>query len=58
MAKKYIFDLNNKKLIIGEGGFGTVYLFFNKNDKQEYAAKHMKCMKREDFTKLLNEKVY
>ncbi len=43
METKYIFDLNNKKLIIGEGGFGTVYLFINKNDKQECAAKHMQC---------------
>ena len=33
MDTKYIFDLNNEKLIIGEGGFGTVYLFINKNDK-------------------------
>ncbi len=58
METKYIFDLNNKKLIIGEGGFGKVYQFINKNDQHEYAAKHMQCMDPEDFTKLLNEKVY
>ncbi len=58
METKYIFDLANKKLIIGEGGFGTVHLFINRNDKQECAAKHMKCMNIEDFTKILNEKVY
>ncbi len=58
METKYIFDLGNEKLIIGEGGFGKVHIFINKNDNQECAAKHMKCDKSEDFTKLLNEKVY
>ncbi len=58
MESKYIFDLDNEQLIIGEGGFGTVHLFTNKNDKQECAAKHMQCKKLEDFTKILNEKVY
>jgi hypothetical protein len=58
MESKYIFNLNDNKLIIGEGGFGKVYLFKNKNDKQECAAKHMQCMNSEDFTKILNEKVY
>ncbi len=43
MQAKYIFDLNDKNLIIGEGGFGIVYKFINKNDKRECAAKHMQC---------------
>jgi hypothetical protein len=58
MKTKYIFDLNDKNLILGEGSFGKVYLFINKNDQQECAAKHMQCDNPEDFKKLLNEKVY
>jgi hypothetical protein len=58
MEKKYNFDLGNQKDIIGIGGFRKVHIFMNKNDEQECAAKHMKCKKSEDFTKLLNEKVY
>ncbi len=58
MESKYNFDLDNEELIIGEGGFGKVYLFINRNDKQECAAKHMQCMNSKDFTKILNEKVY
>ncbi len=58
METKYNFDLGNQKDIIGKGGFGKVHIFMNKNNKQECAAKHMKCDKSEDFTKLLNEKVY
>ncbi len=58
METKYIFDLNNKNLKIGEGSFGAVYLFKSRNDNQECAAKHMECKDLEDFTKLLNEMVF
>ncbi len=58
MEAKYEFDLADKNQILGEGSFGQVHLFINKNDRQEYAGKHMKCEKPEDFAKLLKEKIF
>ncbi len=43
MEAKYDFDLENKDRFIGKGTYGQVHLFQNKNDKKEYAAKHMIC---------------
>ncbi len=59
MEEKYDFDLGeNDNVLLGKGSFGKVSLFVNKNSRQEYAGKHMKCDSIEWFSKLLKEKIY
>jgi hypothetical protein len=58
MEAKYDFDFKDQDRFLGKGSFGSVHLFVNKNDKQEYAGKHMQCSDLKDFDKLLNEKVF